>query len=182
MSEDNNHGKTYSYDVCSQCKIICCQDAKPPLSSNRKQIITSHLKEHQLEAENPLTEGDGYSFPSLDKEGICVFNDRQTKRCMVHPVKPETCVAGPITFDINFRTGMVEFYLKKRNICEYAGILFEDKPALKQHFLVAREKIIELIKQLSADELRAICKIEEPDTFKYCQEPLSPEVAQKLDL
>jgi hypothetical protein len=101
---------------------------------------------------------------------------------MVHPVKPETCVAGPITFDINFRTGMVEFYLKKRNICEYAGILFEDKPALKQHFLVAREKIIELIKQLSADELRAICKIEEPDTFKYCQEPLPPEVAQKLDL
>ncbi len=77
---------------------------------------------------------------------------------------------------------MVELYLKKTSICEYAGVLFNDKPALKQHLLVAREKIIELIKQLSADELRALCKIEEPETFKYCQEPLPPEVAKKLDL
>ena len=63
---------------------------------------------------------------------------------MVHSVKPETCVAGPITFDINFHTGMVEFFLKKPDICEYAGVLFKDKPALKQHFQVAREQIVEL--------------------------------------
>jgi uncharacterized protein len=181
MPEDNC-GKTYSYDVCSRCKITCCQDAKPPLSNNRKKILTEYLREHSINIENPFTTAEGYSYPSVDKDGVCVFNDRKTKRCMVHCVKPETCVAGPITFDINFRTGMVEFYLKKNSICEYAGVLFNDKPNLKQHFLVARDQIVELIKQLSTDELHALCKIEEPETFKFCQEPLPPEVARKLDL
>ncbi|HSV49964.1 MAG TPA: YkgJ family cysteine cluster protein [Candidatus Acidoferrales bacterium] len=181
MSQDNN-GKTYSYDVCSQCKITCCQDAKPPLSGNRKKILTEHLKEHHINVENPFTTREGYTYPSVDKGCICVFNDKQTKRCIIHSVKPETCVAGPITFDINFHTGMVEFYLKKSEICAYAGVLFNDKPSLRQHYLIARDQIVELIKQLTADELRAICKIDEPQTFKFCQEPLPPEVAKKLDL
>ena len=180
MPEDNN-GTTYSYDVCSQCKIICCQDAKPPLSGNRKKIIQEYLKDQKINVENPFTT-EAYSYPSVDKELLCVFNSKQTKRCMVHSVKPETCVAGPITFDINFRTNMVEFYLKKSEICAYAGVLFKDKPALKEHFKVARDHIVELIKQLSADELRAIVKIEEPQTFKFCEEPLPPEVIRKLDL
>jgi Fe-S-cluster containining protein len=140
------------------------------------------MQEHNLKVENPFTTEGGYSFPSVDKDLVCVLNDRKTKRCMVHSVKPETCVAGPITFDINFHTGMLEFYLKKKCICEYADVLFQDKVALKQHFLVAREKIVKLVKELSADELRALCKITEPDTFKYCQEPLPREVAKKLDL
>jgi Fe-S-cluster containining protein len=181
MSQDNK-GKTYSYDVCSACKITCCQDAKPPLSGERKKILSKYIQEHGMNVEKPFTTEGGYSFPSVDKDLVCVFNDRETKRCMVHPVKPETCVAGPITFDINFHTGMLEFYLKKKCICEYADVLFQDKAALKQHFLVAREKIVVLVKELSADELRALCKIAEPDTFKYCQEPLPPEVARKLDL
>ena len=180
MSEDNN-GKTYSYGVCSQCKITCCQDAKPPVSENRKKIINEYLKNQNMTVEKPFSTED-YSYPSVDKDCVCVFNDRKTKRCMVHSVKPETCVAGPITFDINFRTSMVEFFLKKSEICAYAGVLFKDKPALKQHYLVAREQIVELIKQLNADELRAICKIEEPQTFKFCEEPLPPEVIRKLDL
>jgi uncharacterized protein len=181
MSQDNN-GKTYSYDVCSQCKITCCQDANPPLSGKRIEILQKFIKEHNICIEDPFVTEDGYTHPKMIKDNVCIFNDRKTKRCIVHSVKPETCIAGPITFDINFHTGMVEFYLKKTTICEYAGILFKDKPALKQHLLVAQEKIIELIKQLSADELRAICKIPEPETFKYCQEPLPPEVAKKLDL
>jgi len=180
MPEDNC-GKTYSYDVCSQCKVTCCQDANPPLSSNRKKIITQHLKENKIHIEKSFTTDD-YTHPSTDKKGICTFYNQKTKRCIVHCVKPETCVAGPITFDINYNTSMVEFFLKKTSICAYAGVLFNDKPALKQHYTVAREHIIELIKELSADELRALCKIDEPETFKFCEEPLPPEVAKKLDL
>ena len=101
---------------------------------------------------------------------------------MVHSVKPETCVAGPITFDINLRKGMLEFFLKKSEICAFAGLLFNEKPALKEHFKVAREQIVELVKQLSAEELIALTKIDEPQTFKFCEEPLPPEVARKLDL
>ena len=178
---ENNNGKTYSYDVCNQCKVTCCQDANPPISSNRKKILTEHLKETKINIGKPFTTDD-YTHPSTDKKGICTFYNQKTKRCMVHHLKPETCVAGPITFGINYNTGMVEFFLKKTSICQYAGILFDDKSALKQHYTVARENIIELIKELSADELRALCKIDEPETFKFCEEPLSPEVAKKLDL
>jgi Fe-S-cluster containining protein len=178
---EDNKGTTYSYDVCSNCKIICCQDAKPPLSSNRKKIILEYLKSNNIEIAEPFTT-EKYSYPSLDNEHRCVFNDKQTKRCMIHSVKPETCVAGPITFGINMRKGMVEFFLKKSEICAYAGILFNDKPALMAHYRVARAQIIELIKQLSAEELLAINAIEEPETFKFCEEPLPPEVARKLDL
>ncbi len=181
MSQDNK-GKTYSYDVCSACKITCCQDAKPPLSAERQKILSQYLKEHSLNVKNPFTTEDGYTFPSVNANGICIFNDLKTKRCIVHSVKPETCVAGPITFDINFQTSMLEFFLKKKCICEYSAVLFQDKATLKQHFLVAREKIVALVKELSAHELRALCKIAEPDTFKYCQEPLPLEVAKKLDL
>ncbi len=101
---------------------------------------------------------------------------------MVHSVKPETCVAGPITFDINFNTQKVCFFLKKDEICAYAGVLFKNKPALKKHFEEARKQILELIEQLSAEELRALMKIDEPQTFKFCEEPLSPAVIKKLDL
>ena len=101
---------------------------------------------------------------------------------MVHPVKPETCVAGPITFEINFDTKQLSFYLKKEEICAYAGFLFKDKPALLAHLEVARKQINDLIEQLSAEELRALMKIDEPQTFKLCDEPLSLTLVKKLNL
>ncbi len=110
-----------------------------------------------------------------------MFN-KKTGKCLVHSVKPETCVAGPITFDINFDTQKVCFFLKKEEICAYSGVLFKDKPALMKHFEVAKKQIIDLIEQLSAEELRALMKIDEPQTFKFCEEPLSPAVIRKLDL
>jgi hypothetical protein len=117
----------------------------------------------------------------VDTDVYCKLFNKKTYKCMVHPVKPETCVAGPITFDINFKTQKICFFLKKAEICAYAGVLFKDKPALKEHFEFARKQIIALIDQLSADELRALMKIEEPQTFKFCEEPLSIEVIRKLD-
>ena len=127
MPEDNK-GKTYSYDVCSECKIICCQDAKPPLSESRKKILKKYMNEQKITVEKPFTK-EKYSYPSVDETLLCIFNSKVTKRCMVHTVKPETCRAGPITFDINFRTKKVEYFLKKSEICAYAGELFKDKAA-----------------------------------------------------
>jgi hypothetical protein len=63
MPEDNN-GTTYSFDVCSTCKISCCQDAKPPLSSNRKKIIQQHLKSKKIAVTEPFAT-EKYSFPYL---------------------------------------------------------------------------------------------------------------------
>jgi Fe-S-cluster containining protein len=181
MPEDNN-GTTYSFDVCSQCKSVCCQDAKPPLTENRKKTIQQHLENQKLNVETPFATGGGYSYPAVDPDLYCRLFNKKTGKCMVHPVKPETCIAGPITFDINFDTGKIGFFLKKLEICAYAGVLFKDKPALKEHFEAARKQIIELIEQLSAEELQALMEIDEPQTFKFCEEPLPPQAARKLDL
>ena len=174
-------GTTYSFDVCSQCKSICCQDAKPPLTSKRKKIIEEYLRKNNIKIAEPFAKGD-YSYPAVDQDVYCRLFNKKTGKCMVHPVKPETCVAGPITFEINFDTKRLSFYLKKEEICAYAGCLFKDKPALLAHLEVARKQINDLIEQLSAEELRALMKIDEPQTFKLCDEPLSLTLVKKLNL
>jgi hypothetical protein len=180
MPGDSN-GTTYSFDVCSQCKSICCQDAKPPLTENRKKIIRKYLEEQKIKIVKPFAK-ENYSFPSVDDLVYCRLFNMNTGKCSVHPVKPETCVSGPITFDINFRTKKVEWFLKKSEICAFAGILYKDKAAFKDHFEVAKKELNRLICQLSAVELRAIVKIEEPQTFKVGENDLPAHVVKRLGL
>jgi uncharacterized protein len=180
MPEDNK-GTTYSYDVCSECKIICCQDAKPPLSESRKKTIKHYLEEQKISVDTPFTK-EAYSYPSVDQQLLCIFNSKETKRCIIHPVKPETCRAGPITFDINFKTKKVQYFLKKSEICAYAGELFKNKTAFQDHYEVAKKEIMRLIQELSAAELCELNKIDEPQTFKVGEEDLPAEVIKKLGL
>ena len=180
MPEDNK-GTTYSYDVCSECKIICCQDAKPPVSERRKKIIKEYMAKQKINIGKPFTK-ENYSYPSVDETLLCMFNSKETKKCMVHSVKPETCRAGPITFDINFKTKKVEWFLKKSEICAYAGELYKNKAAFNDHFEVAKKEIMRLIRELDADELRVLMKIEEPQTFKVGEDDLPIEVVKKLGL
>ena len=180
MPEDDN-GTTYSFDQCSQCKSICCQDAKPPLSESRKKILREYLIKHKISIAEPFTKND-YSHLAVDEEIYCKLFSKQTGKCIVHPVKPETCVSGPITFDINFKTKKVEWFLKTSEICAYAGVLYKNKVAFKDHFEVAKNQITTLIKQLSANELRAIVKIDEPQTFKIGEDSLPNEAVKKLGL
>jgi uncharacterized protein len=179
MSIDN--GATYSFDVCSQCRSICCQDAKPPLTANRKKKLQAYLKEHQIELKDVFITED-YTHPATDDALYCILFNKQTGKCMVHPVKPETCVAGPVTFNINFCSQKVEWFLKTKELCTYAGVLYNDKPAFHEHFEVAKKEIMALIEQLSAAELRALMKIDEPQTFKFCEDDLPKEVIKKLGL
>ena len=180
MPEDSN-GTTYSFDVCGRCKIFCCQDAKPPLTENRKKIIKQYLEKQKINVEKPFAKAS-YSYPAVDEQLYCRLFDKKTGKCCVHVVKPETCVAGPITFDINFSTGKVEWFLKKSEICPYAGALYDNKGAFEKHFDVAKKQLTSLIGQLDADELRAIVKIEEPYTFKVGEDDLPLDVAKRLGL
>jgi Fe-S-cluster containining protein len=180
MPEDNN-GVTYSFDVCSQCKTICCQDAKPPLSEKRKKIVEEYLKKQKINIHKPFIK-EQYSYPTVDGEVFCLLFSKETGKCSVHPVKPETCVAGPITFDINFKTKKVEWFLKKDEICAFAGVLYSNKAAFKQHFEAAKGEINQLILELKTEELLAIVKIEEPQTFKIGEDDLPIDVARKLGL
>ena len=176
-----NNGTTYSFDVCSRCKSICCQDAKPPLTEKRKKIIKKYLEEQKIKIVKPFAKKN-YSFPNVDDLLYCGLFNKEMGKCLVHPVKPETCVSGPVTFDINFGTKKVEWFLKKAELCALAGVLFNDKVAFKDHFEVAKKVLTHLICQLDADELQAIVQIEEPQTFKVGEDDLPPIVVKKLGL
>ena len=146
-----------------------------------KKSLKEYLNKQKIKVDKPFTK-ESYSYPSVDETLLCVFNSKETKRCMVHSVKPETCRAGPITFDINFKTKKVQYFLKKSEICAYAGELFKHKPAFNDHYEVAKKEIMRLIKELSADELRELMKIDEPQTFKVGEDDLPVEVVKKLGL
>ena len=152
---------------------------RPPLTYKRRKIIKTYLRKHNISLEDPFVR-TGYTFPREDKEGYCLFFDRNTKKCQIHEVKPETCAAGPITFDINARTQKIEWHLKKETICALARGLFEDKQRLSNHLVLAKGEILELVKDLEAEDLRAILKIEEPETFKIEEDLVEKDVLYKL--
>ena len=180
MSDDAMR-KTRAFNVCCECKLGCCQDVRPPLTSERKKIIENYLEKNGATFHHPFTR-TSYSFPSVDAMGFCVFYDKQTKQCLVHHVKPETCRAGPVTFDINLRSHKVEWFLKKTEVCALAKRLCENEALLKEHFKVARAELLQLIREFDAKALRAILLIEEPQTFKIGEDELPKEAMQKLGL
>jgi len=165
--------------VCGNCPKSCCNGARPPLTSKRKEIIQNFLKTNRIFVHNPFQSGE-YSFPRETEDGSCILLDKTTKRCRIHPVKPETCVAGPITFDINPETEKIEWFLKIDKICHLAGTLYQDKEALGKHMKSAKLEILRLVRDLDARALRAILTIEEPDTFKIGEDNLDSEVVAKL--
>ncbi|MCW4046220.1 MAG: YkgJ family cysteine cluster protein [Candidatus Bathyarchaeota archaeon] len=180
MSEDSAE-KTCAFQICCTCKGTCCRDAKPPLTESRQKIITEYLEKQKIHVETLFSHAR-YSYPAVDKLGFCVFYDKNASKCIVHPVKPETCRAGPVTFDINRRTGKVEWYLKKSEICAFAGTLYSNSASFKQHFEVAKAELLRLICELGAEALQAILEIEEPQTFKVGEDLLPKEAVDKLAL
>ncbi len=176
---DDAANKTCSFNVCSQCQLNCCIDANPPLTAERKKIISNYLHEQGQPAEN-LFVNEAYSHPVADAQGYCKFYNKETGKCRVHPIKPETCRAGPVTFDINLRTGKVEWFLKKGAICAFAQQLRIEDDRFKGHLEVAKAEIIHLISNLDAGSLRVILKIEEPETLKIGENDLPRDIIEKL--
>jgi Fe-S-cluster containining protein len=174
-------GITCRFDVCLECVHSCCQDAKPPLTNERMRIIGDYLSKSENVNGRIFTRVE-YSFPSVDADGYCVFYNKRTKKCQIHHVKPETCRAGPVTFDINLRTGKVEWFLKKGELCLFAGKLFETPEQFAELLKVARSEIRRLICSLDSDALKAILKIDEPQTFKIGEDSLPKVVLEKLGI
>ncbi|MEM2190415.1 MAG: YkgJ family cysteine cluster protein [Archaeoglobaceae archaeon] len=143
-------------EICSKCGGKCCFEAKPPISNKRLKI----LLENGISSD--FVEFGKYKHLKLKNDGYCVFFDNG--KCKIHGIKPETCVAGPITFDI--RQGKLELYIKKESICPLVKFLKENEDVLKDHMNIALEKILDLIRELEKEELEEILKIEEPETEK----------------
>jgi Fe-S-cluster containining protein len=142
--------------VCSECRLDrgCCFEAKPPLTEERINILLAS----GIAREN--IDYGKYNRLKLKPDGFCVLF--QNGKCKVHSVKPETCVAGPFTFDM--KGTILEIYLKKESICPLVGFLKENKEAYDGLFEVAVAKIVDLVTRLPASELSEVLKIEEPDT------------------
>jgi hypothetical protein len=145
------------------------------------RIIEDYLRKNK-NVNGKIFTHEEYSFPSIGENVYCVFYSKQTKKCSIHQVKPETCRAGPVTFDINLRTRKVEWFLKTRELCLYAGKLFDTPEQLDAQLKAAKEEIIGLICKLDSAALRAILKIDEPQTFKIGEDPIPKEVLKKLGI
>jgi len=167
------------FDVCVYCESSCCYGARPPISSERRRTIEVYLKEQKIPTEHPFAHA-GYTFPREDTEGYCIFYDKKTKRCQVHPVKPETCVAGPVTFDINKKTQKIEWHMKMEKICQLAGRMHKNQSVLKKHVESAKKEILRLVDNLDAEALQTILKREEPDTLKIGEDNIGKGILNKL--
>jgi len=169
------------FNVCRKCPTGCCSGARPPLTFKRKKIIQNFLEANGIKTPTPF-EDRVYAFPRETKDGYCIFLDKTAKKCRIHPAKPETCVAGPITFDINLQTRKVEWFIKMEKICPLAGGLYQYKEAYEQHMKSAKREILRLVRDLNTEALRAILNIEEPDTFKVDEDNLDSKITAKLKL
>ena len=142
--------------ACNECHLDggCCFEARPPLSQHRIDI----LLENGVSPD--AIEFAGYKRLCLKPDGFCVLF--QGGRCSIHSIKPETCVAGPFTFDM--KGSLLQIFLKKESICPMVRFLKADRKAYDELFDVSLEKILDLVKAVPALEMAEILKIEEPET------------------
>lgn len=167
------------FNVCETCQLGCCNGVRPPLTPQRRRAIRKFLKANNILVSSPFENRD-YVFPRETQDGDCIFFEKTTKKCNIHPAKPETCVAGPITFNINHETGQIEWFLKTEKICQLAATLYKDKEAFEKHSKTAKSEIMKLVQNLDSKALCAILTIAEPDTFKFGEDVLHSKVVAKL--
>jgi len=148
--------------ICDKCGGRCCYFAKPPLTEERISILL----------ENGMTFDDilFHSYRKLDckSTGFCVgFKDG---RCRVQHVKPETCVAGPFTFDVKGEE--LQIFLKQERICDLAAFLRGNPDVYKEQYDLALQNIAHLLKGLPKEELDEVLKVEEDSTELVAKLPL----------
>ncbi len=152
--------------VCHACGGTCCTDACPPLSQERIRIILSHGNfQDRIEKE-------GYHRIKAGKDGLCSM--LSNGKCAIHAFKPETCVAGPFTFDVTGRS--LRIFLKHEKICPLVAILKANPPMYDLQYGRAVKNISHLVARLPPGELEVISAIPEPDTDLVAELPV-PEKA-----
>ncbi|WP_292428074.1 YkgJ family cysteine cluster protein [Methanoregula sp.] len=137
-----------------KCGGRCCDDAHPPISMNCQQrLITAGVSLTAFETR-------GYRRLRTNPDHTCILmNDSM---CMIHAIKPETCRAGPFTFDVDGDT--IRIFLKHASICPIVTLLKEVPEAYGQQYDLAIENITNLVAHLTDAEIDAINRIDEPDT------------------
>ena len=142
--------------ACNECHLVggCCFDARPPLSQERIDI----LLKNGVSAD--AVEFAGYKRLRLKPDGFCVLF--QDGKCSIHSIKPETCVAGPFTFDM--KGNILQIFIKRESICPMVRFLKANRKAFDGLFETSVERIMELVNKVPAEEMAEILKIDEPET------------------
>jgi hypothetical protein len=142
--------------ACNECHLVggCCFDARPPLSQQRIDI----LLKNGVSAD--AVEFAGYKRLRLKPDGFCVLF--QDGKCSIHSIKPETCVAGPFTFDI--KENVLQIFIKRESICPMVRFLKADRKAFDGLFETSVERIMELVNSVPPLEMAEILKVDEPET------------------
>jgi hypothetical protein len=87
-------------------------------------------------------------------------------------VKPETCRAGPITFDLDQARERIEWFIKPGADCLVAAALQRDPDTLQQHLHMATTELRQLIRALEPTAIHALLTIDEPLVRKIGEDPL----------
>ena len=142
--------------ACNECHLVggCCFDARPPLSQERIDI----LLKNGVSAD--AVEFAGYKRLRLKPDGFCVLF--QDGKCSIHSIKPETCVAGPFTFDM--KGNILQIFIKRETICPMVRFLKANRKAFDGLFEASVERIMELVDKVPPLEMAEILKIDEPET------------------
>ena len=140
--------------ICLRCGGACCHDAHPPVSAS----CYERLRKAGVPADS--FESAGYTRLKTKENGECILI--RDGKCSIHAFKPETCRAGPFTFDV--KDTVIEIYLKRETICPLIPLLKGNPDAYGQLYGQAERSILHLVKHLTGDEIAEICRIEEPET------------------
>lgn len=147
--------------ICSLCGGTCCNDACPPISQTcYERLVNSGVSPDCFEQ-------NGYRRLKTKDNGTCTL--LENGRCTIHSIKPETCRAGPFTFDVKDNT--IKIFLKYPTHCPVVGYLRSASDAYWQHFERAVSDITQLMQNFSREELDHICRIEEPKTERVAEIP-----------
>ncbi|MGB8219606.1 MAG: YkgJ family cysteine cluster protein [Methanoregula sp.] len=140
--------------ICMACGGHCCDEAHPPVTKNRyDELITAG-------ATPACFENEGYLRLKTHADGTCIL--MKDHKCTCHQVKPETCRAGPFTFDVEGDT--IRIFLKHASICPIVPLLKEEPGAYRQQYDQAETNILHLVSHLTDTEIAEINRIDEPDT------------------
>ncbi|MBP7119690.1 MAG: YkgJ family cysteine cluster protein [Methanolinea sp.] len=150
--------------VCATCGAQCCYGAHPPLSPGRIAILRERGVPHTA------FECNGYTRIHSDQDGLCIMCI--DGRCRIHAFKPETCVAGPFTFEV--ADNRLRLFLKHESICPLVPYLKADERVYETQFQNAAQILADLVRSLPSRELDVINAIPEPETDLVAEIPLDP--------
>jgi len=148
--------------LCLSCGGHCCDGAHPPISNDRYwQLVSAGISKSCFEYE-------GYLRLRTHKDDTCIL--MKNNKCTCHTIKPETCRAGPFTFDVTEKS--IRIFLKHPSICPLVTLLREDTEMYHDQFDHATDHIGTLVAGLSNEEITAINAIDEPDTDLVAEIPM----------